>query len=224
MEPTSRVKRVVLVPLDSSTSTNTKRSGGPPPGTGAAVAVLATVSAIGYAVVRGVMLPDAEAKPNTAVAASQAPPKTPNKPAGPVNPSPRPTIWNDAQIKNAETIVRVGKQMGMPDRAWVIALATAMQESSLTNHGHLGAKNDHDSLGLFQQRPSQGWGTPAQVQDPVYASRKFYEKLRQIPGWEKMRLTDAAQLVQRSAFPEAYQKHEGNAKALVDYLVSNGRV
>ena len=67
------------------------------------------------------------------------------------------------QIRNAAVIIRTGQDLQVPPRGWVIAVATAMQESSLTNHGHLGAINDHDSLGLFQQRPSQGWGTPEQI-------------------------------------------------------------
>ncbi|MEM5874189.1 MAG: hypothetical protein QW065_05340, partial [Acidilobaceae archaeon] len=72
---------------------------------------------------------------------------------------------------------------GVPPRGWVIAIATAIQESGLRNLGHLGVRNDHDSLGLFQQRPSMGWGTPEQLQDPVYASTKFYEKLVRCSQW-----------------------------------------
>jgi murein DD-endopeptidase MepM/ murein hydrolase activator NlpD len=87
--------------------------------------------------------------------------------------------------------------------------------------GHLGAANDHDSRGLFQQRPSSGWGTPAQVQDPVYASKKFYEKLRTVKGWESTSLTRAAQRVQRSAYPNAYAKHEALATQIVN-LLANG--
>ena len=82
------------------------------------------------------------------------------------------------QMRNARAIVEVGQAMGLPPRAWVIAVATALQESSLRNLGHLGARNDHDSLGLFQQRPSAGWGTPKQVADPVYAATAFYKRLR----------------------------------------------
>ncbi|MBN1091697.1 hypothetical protein JKP75_03390 [Blastococcus sp. TML/M2B] len=108
------------------------------------------------------------------------------------------------QAQNAATIARVGRERGLPDRAIVIALATAMQESTLRNLDY----GDRDSLGLFQQRPSQGWGTPEQVQDPVYAAGKFYDWLVTVPGWETGRLTDVAQAVQRSGFPEAYQKHE----------------
>jgi murein DD-endopeptidase MepM/ murein hydrolase activator NlpD len=123
--------------------------------------------------------------------------------------------WSAEQITNATTIVHVGQQLQVPPRGWVIAVATAMQESTLHNLGDLGSRNDHDSLGLFQQRPSQGWGSPAQVMDPVYASKKFYERLLQVPGWQTMSLTQAAQRVQRSAFPDAYAKHEVKAAALV---------
>jgi hypothetical protein len=114
------------------------------------------------------------------------------------------------QIANARTIAQVGYDRGLPERAVVIALATAMQESGLRNLDY----GDRDSLGLFQQRPSQGWGTEAQVQDPVYAAGMFYDGLVRVPGWETRRLTDAAQIVQRSGFPEAYQKHEGMAVEL----------
>ncbi len=122
------------------------------------------------------------------------------------------------QMRNAAIIVQVGQRMPMPPRAWVIAVGTALQESHLRNHGYLGARNDHDSLGLFQQRPSQGWGTPQQVMDPAYAARKFYERLRKVRGWETMRLTDAAQAVQRSAFPDAYQKWESLAAETVNAI------
>ncbi|MGY1822693.1 hypothetical protein [Geodermatophilus sp. SYSU D00079] len=120
----------------------------------------------------------------------------------------------DEQVANARTIARVGYDRGLPQRAVVIALATAMQESGLRNLDH----GDRDSLGLFQQRPSQGWGSPEQVRDPVYAAGKFYDGLVQVPGWDSRRLTDAAQIVQRSGFPEAYQKHEGMAVELTTAL------
>jgi murein DD-endopeptidase MepM/ murein hydrolase activator NlpD len=103
----------------------------------------------------------------------------------------------------------------------VIAVATALQESWLRNLGNLGANNDHDSLGLFQQRPSAGWGTPAQVMDPEYAARKFYEKLLQINSWDTLPLTVAAQDVQISAYPDAYAKHEPMATTIVN-LLTNG--
>jgi murein DD-endopeptidase MepM/ murein hydrolase activator NlpD len=93
-----------------------------------------------------------------------------------------------------------------------------MQESGLNNLGNLGDKNDHDSLGLFQQRPSAGWGTPAQVRDPVYASTKFYDKLKAVPNWQSKPLTKAAQAVQVSAYPDAYAKHEPQATQVVNQL------
>jgi murein DD-endopeptidase MepM/ murein hydrolase activator NlpD len=129
--------------------------------------------------------------------------------------------YGKEQMRNAAIIINVGKEMGLPPRAWVIAVATAMQESRLTHLGHLGARNDHDSQGLFQQRPSAGWGTPAQVRDPEYASRKFYEKLKTVQGWETQALTRAAQRVQRSAYPNAYAKHESTAAQIVN-LLTNG--
>ncbi|SNT66095.1 Peptidase family M23 [Asanoa hainanensis] len=131
---------------------------------------------------------------------------------------PRVSGYSPTQLRNAATIINVGADLKVPPKGWVIAIATAMQESSLNNLGNLGSRNDHDSLGLFQQRPSQGWGTPAQVQDPVYASRKFYQKLVKVRGWEQMSLTDAAQAVQRSAFPDAYAKHEPDAAEIVNML------
>ena len=121
------------------------------------------------------------------------------------------------QARNATTIARVARDRGLPDRAVVIALATAQQESGLRNLDY----GDRDSLGLFQQRPSQGWGTPEQVQDPVYAAGKFYDGLVQVPGWETGRLTEVAQQVQLSGFPEAYQKHQAMAEDLTAALTDN---
>jgi cell wall-associated NlpC family hydrolase len=97
----------------------------------------------------------------------------------------------------------------------VIATATALQESGLINLGDLGPDNDHDSLGLFQQRPSMGWGTPAQLKNPEYAAVAFYTALRTVTGWQTLPLTEAAQRVQRSAYPDAYSKHETRAAAIV---------
>jgi len=123
--------------------------------------------------------------------------------------------WDSTQRENATTIVQVGVALGVPERGEVVALATAMQESKLYNLGHLGANNDHDSLGLFQQRPSMGWGTPEQVTDPIYAATAFYLALQRVSGWESMAVTVAAQSVQRSAFPDAYAKWEADATSLV---------
>jgi hypothetical protein len=120
------------------------------------------------------------------------------------------------QVTNAVTIAAVAQDRGLPERAVVIALATAQQESRLRNLDY----GDRDSLGLFQQRPSQGWGTEAQVQDPAYAAGKFFDQLVQVPGWETGRLTDVAQAVQRSGFPEAYQQWEPMATELAAVLVA----
>lgn len=118
------------------------------------------------------------------------------------------------QAANAATISAVGTTRGMPERAVTIALATALQESGLRNLDH----GDRDSLGLFQQRPSQGWGSEKEVMDPVYASGKFYEHLAEVPGYSRLPLTEAAQRVQRSGFPKAYAKHEPDAALLAAAL------
>jgi murein DD-endopeptidase MepM/ murein hydrolase activator NlpD len=125
---------------------------------------------------------------------------------------------DDEQVNNAQIIISVGQQMGVPPRGWVIATATALQESGLRNLPHLGADNDHDSIGLFQQRPSHGWGTPEQIADPGYASTAFYQRLLQVERWEELPLTEAAQAVQRSALPGAYTRHEPQATRIVAAL------
>jgi hypothetical protein len=114
------------------------------------------------------------------------------------------------QTDYAATIAGVGLQLGMPDHAVTVALATAMQESGLANL----TGGDRDSAGLFQQRPSQGWGTYAQVTDPVYASTAFYNKLRAVPNWNQLSVTDAAQAVQHSAAPDGYAQWEAEARAM----------
>ncbi|MGW0507050.1 M23 family metallopeptidase [Micromonospora sp. NPDC003241] len=119
--------------------------------------------------------------------------------------------WDAEQVGNAAIIVAVGRDRRMAPRGWVIAVATAMVESSLRNL----PGGDRDSLGLFQQRPSQGWGTPAQILDPVYASTKFYDKLERIDGWQHLPLTVAAQRVQVSAFPDRYGEFEHDAEQVV---------
>src|SRR5437763_6110874 len=129
---------------------------------------------------------------------------------------------SDTQMHNAAIIIGVGQQMKVPARGWVIAIATALQESDLINLPNLGGRNDHDSRGLFQQRPSQGWGTAQQIMDPQYSSPKFYEHLLQVPNWMSRALTDVAQAVQRSAFPDAYAKHEPLATQVVNALTGGG--
>jgi hypothetical protein len=122
---------------------------------------------------------------------------------------------NPQQVAHARTIAQVGRELGLPPRAAVIAVATALQESHLNNYGHLGKRNDHDSQGLFQQRPSAGWGTPKQITNPRYAATKFYRKLMRVRNWQHRPLTQVAQAVQVSAFPFAYAKWEAMAGHLV---------
>lgn len=118
------------------------------------------------------------------------------------------------QAANAVTIAAVGMKLELPAHATTVALATALQESKLLNLDG----GDRDSIGLFQQRPSQGWGTPVQLHDPVYAAGEFYRKLAELPDWAAMPITEAAQAVQRSAAPEAYAQWEPQARALAAAL------
>lgn len=118
------------------------------------------------------------------------------------------------QAGNAAVIAAVGHTRGLSTRAVTIAIATAMQESKLRNIRF----GDRDSLGLFQQRPSQGWGTAEQILDPVYSSGAFYDRLVKVTDFETRPLTEVAQAVQRSAFPQAYAKHEEEAVALAHAL------
>ncbi len=119
------------------------------------------------------------------------------------------------QAHNASIIVAIAVERDLPERAAVVALATAYQESALRNIDH----GDRDSVGLFQQRPSQGWGTETQIMDPWYSAGKFYDGLVKVKGWESMSVTEAAQAVQISAYPDAYAKHETNATALAKALM-----
>jgi hypothetical protein len=121
------------------------------------------------------------------------------------------------QAENAATITAISVQRGLPARAASIALATAFQESDILNIEF----GDRDSVGLFQQRPSQGWGTVEQILDPVYSTNAFYDALVEIEGYEAMEITVAAQAVQRSAFPDAYADHEADARALASALTGN---
>ena len=123
--------------------------------------------------------------------------------------------YGPEQMANAATIVAVGKQMRVPEYGWVIAVAAAMQESGLNNLNY----GDRDSLGLFQQRPSQGWGTPDQILNPTYAATQFYNHLLKVPNWQQMNLAAAAQAVQRSGYPDAYAKHEHGARQIVGALL-----
>lgn len=113
------------------------------------------------------------------------------------------------QAQNASIIAAVAFQKALPDHAVTVALAAALQESRLVDLNH----GDRDSLGLFQQRPSQGWGTPAQIMDPAYATAAFYSHLTAVPGWETLAVGQVAQAVQLSAVPDAYAPWESEARA-----------
>ncbi|QDY91782.1 hypothetical protein E7Y32_10130 [Arthrobacter sp. UKPF54-2] len=124
------------------------------------------------------------------------------------------------QAANAALIGATAVQRGLPARAASIALATSMQESKLRNIGH-GDQAGPDSRGLFQQRPSQGWGTEEEVMDPYHATNAFYDALVKVPGYEVIPITEAAQKVQRSAYPGAYAQHEGMARAFASALTGH---
>src|SRR4051794_31677581 len=119
-------------------------------------------------------------------------------------------VMDPVQAENAAVIASVAQQRNLPPRAVTVAIAVAMQESRLRNLDH----GDRDSLGLFQQRPSQGWGPPEQVQDPVYAAGKFFSHLVKVKGWEDLAVTVAGQQVQRSGRPNAYAQWEPRATAM----------
>ncbi|WP_344245506.1 hypothetical protein [Isoptericola hypogeus] len=129
------------------------------------------------------------------------------------------TSWylTPEQAGNAALVVGTSVQRGLPARAGTIGIATALQESRLVNIDH----GDRDSLGLFQQRPSQGWGTPEQIMDPVYSTGAFYDGLVEVEGYEGLEVTVAAQAVQRSGFPDAYAQHETRARAWASALTGH---
>ncbi|WP_077223300.1 peptidoglycan-binding domain-containing protein [Rathayibacter sp. VKM Ac-2630] len=128
---------------------------------------------------------------------------------------------SEEQLANVRTIIAEGRTAGVPEYGWVVAIATAMQESRLRNL----EGGDRDSVGLFQQRPSTGWGDAADLVDPVFASRAFYGAansptentgLLDVPGWESMSVTEAAQAVQVSGYPDAYAQWETLAREAVE--------
>ena len=125
-----------------------------------------------------------------------------------------------ARAETAALIAGISVRRGMPARAASIAVATAIQESGLRNLDY-GDDAGPDSRGLFQQRPSQGWGSEEQVMDRVYAANAFYDALEKVPNYADLPLTVAAQTVQRSAFPEAYADHEDEAKAFASALTGH---
>jgi hypothetical protein len=124
------------------------------------------------------------------------------------------TVLDTNQARNASLIAAVSIRRGLPARAASIALAAAIQESKLYNV----RGGDRDSLGLFQQRPSQGWGTPREIMQPVHATNSFYAALERVPDYTSLPITDAAQQVQRSGFPDAYAVHEQSARTLASAL------
>ncbi|MGR6318461.1 peptidase M23 [Micromonospora soli] len=175
--------------------------------------------------------------PVTPSATPSATPTATSKPKPKPKAKPKPRViapvagLDKDQMDNAKAIVKAGREMGVPRRALVIAVATAMQESNLYNYAsgvlpesenypHQAIGWDHDSVGLFQQRPSSGWGTVGELMDPDYATKAFLNVLVQIPGWQDMALTDAAQAVQVSALPWAYAQHEWRATEVVDAILS----
>jgi hypothetical protein len=136
---------------------------------------------------------------------------------------------DQTQMNHAKTIVAVADQMRLPKQAAVVAVSTAMQETNLRNLANTGLPEsqalpndgtgyDHDSVGLFQQRPASGWGPVDQLMDPDTSARKFYQALQGVPGWQDMPVTVAAQTVQGSAFPDAYAKHQDTAETVVDAI------
>ncbi|HEY7438390.1 MAG TPA: hypothetical protein VIC35_03245 [Acidimicrobiia bacterium] len=118
------------------------------------------------------------------------------------------------ELANARTVASIARERGLPHHAVTIALAAALQESKLRNL----SGGDRDSVGLFQQRPSQGWGPRALLLDPAYATTAFYRELVKIDGWQTMPVTEAAQRVQRSSAPTAYEQWEPEARALARIL------
>jgi hypothetical protein len=124
-----------------------------------------------------------------------------------------------SQAENAALIASVAARRDLPARAVSIALTAAYQESKLENVRY----GDSDSLGLFQQRPSQGWGKPQQILNRTYATNAFYNALEKVPGYESMDITKAAQEVQRSGFPTAYRAHEQDGRVLASALTGNSQ-
>jgi hypothetical protein len=134
---------------------------------------------------------------------------------------------SELQMANAVAIIEAGKDEGLDRKAWAIALATAMQESKFRNYANVNVAesynydyqaegSDHDSVGLFQQRPSSGWGSVEELMDPKTSASKFYDSLKRVDNWENMPVTRAAQTVQVSAFPDAYAQWEGLAWDIID--------
>jgi len=180
----------------------------------------AAVLGLGLAIGTGHSTPASAAPAAPAAAVSQAAAAAPDKP--------KPVAGlDDTQMDNAKKIVDTAKAMGLNERAQIIAMSTAMQESNLHNlastklpesynYTDEGEGSDHDSVGLFQQR--QNWGKTKDLMTPETSTRKFLEALKDIPNWEKLPVTVAAQKVQVSAYPDAYAKHQNRATEIVQAI------
>lgn len=167
----------------------------------------------------GAACPTATASP-TIAAAPSGPPVSSETMSSPT-PATTPSSvgpWDAEQLTNARIITAVGTSLGVPPQGQVIALAVALQESGLRNLRY----GDRDSLGLFQQRPSQGWGTLDQILTPTYAATRFYQALVTVPNWQQLPLTAAADAVQRSAYPLAYANQEPKARQIFSIIIGAG--
>ncbi len=182
----------------------------------AAITVALTLIVCGGAIGLPLLMASAEAGE---CAAGAAPPPDGSVPVG---------EWSPTAVANAAAIVTTGQKRNVPTWGWVVAVAVAMQETHLRNLAnttvpesltlpHDGVGHDHDSVGLFQQRP--GWGTVTERMTPTVSAGKFYTALTTVDGWQRMPLTQAAQAVQRSAFPQAYQKWQQPAQTLISALL-----
>ncbi|MCC3764868.1 hypothetical protein K3N28_17560 [Glycomyces sp. TRM65418] len=157
----------------------------------------------------------------TSEAPAEAAPAPAKEPAGPVDIDV--ADLDDEQEANAVTIIETGKELGFDENGWAVALATAMQEAKLYNAASEAVPesfeytdsevsySDHDSVGLFQQRTSMGWGSVEELMDPATSASKFYNTLADVDGWEGMSIAAAAQAVQISAYPDYYAQWEGLA-------------
>ena len=121
------------------------------------------------------------------------------------------------QAHYASIVVGMSVKRGLPPRAASIAMATVYQETGIRNLNY----GDLDSVGLFQQRPSQGWGSRKQLLDPYYATDKFYDALVKIEDWETADITTVAQRIQNSSYPDAYRDHEADARVLASALTGH---
>jgi cell wall-associated NlpC family hydrolase len=175
--------------------------------------VLVTVAVAGISAVTQVVSQDQAADQARAMSASM----TCNATLGPITSGPAGSGAADAarltgeQRDNVAMIIAIGKERELPPLAWQVAIQAGMTESGLRSLDY----GDRDSLGMFQMRPSMGWGTPAQVTDPDYAINKFYDVLEAVPDWEQQRPGESAQDVERSGFPDRYHQWEPMAAHLI---------